>query len=584
MYLLGFFKDTISERPKTIIAVSIFYFIAGVLEIFSMAMVLPVLMGLFETDYGSGIAEKFLSAIHLQDLSFHSALIWIAIFMFMRGLTMYVADLMIARMVSNLEAHTRNQLFRALTHAKWPYLQEQNLGKIPNLLLRETERYSMAVLYLGRFLSAFLISGALIASSVFASWQMCILFVLSVAPYLIISKLINKRISHHAESRVKQANDISAALSESLLHLKYIKSSGLENVVISKVTKLIKAYTHHFFKAMSYNIKIKYFPEVFGVVIIAVLIIFAKNYIGTSPADIVFFLLLMFRGYRQIANVQSVLANVIENVPSYRACKQMIEASAAQKEDNFEIATLPKGDVQTDFIKITDLKFTYQNQNHPTLEGINITLPKTGLIAFVGLSGAGKSTLMDIILGLVPASDGGIKIAQDHTLNIQKWRKKIGFVPQEPFLISGTILENILMHTDDKSEETLHKVAKIAHIDGFVDKLPNKYDTQIGFINTGLSGGQKQRIALARALAHDPEILILDEATSALDTQTTNAIKDTITEISKRKLVLMIAHNMQMIKDADKIYVLEHGQIATSGTYDTLERSKIFKLYLKTTA
>jgi len=261
----------------------------------------------------------------------------------------------------------------------------------------------------------------------------------------------------------------------------------------------------------------------------------------------------------------------------------MIEASAVQKEDDYEMRALSEEEARSAAIKLTNLKFAYGNKDQPALDDINITLPKTGLIAFVGLSGAGKSTLMDVILGLIPASDGGMKVGQDHTLSIQQWRNKIGFVPQEPFLISGTIRENILVHTDHKNEKTLHGVGKIAHIDNFVDKLPNKYDTQIGFINTGLSGGQKQRIALARALAHDPEILILDEATSALDTQTTNAIKGAISEMSKHKLILMIAHNMELVKDADKIYVLEHGKIVASGTYEALEQSSEFKLYLKTT-
>lgn len=584
LHLLKFMKDIFSERPKTVIIVSVLYFIAGILEIFSMAMILPVLMGLFEADHGYGAAEKFLSALNMKDLSLQLALIWITVFMSARGCIMFLADLLIARIVSGIEAKTRMQLIDNLLRSKWSFINSKNLGTLPNLILRETERYALAVLYLGRFLSAFLISCALIASSIFASWHMCIMFVLSIIPYLIISRIINNHISNHANERMKSANDISSSISECILHLKYIKSSSLEKFISTKIGAQVEQYTHHFFNAMLCNIQIKYFPEVFGVIIISALVVLSRNYIGTSPADIVFFLLLMFRGYRQISGLQGILANLTENIPSYKACREIIKDSALNKEEDTQLQLVKKHENKDIFIKLDIDSFSYSSDRSETLSNIHLSIPKSGLIAIAGLSGAGKSTIVDIILGLITIPKGSIKVnvsGNNKNIDIQLWRKKIGLVPQEPFLISGTVKENILIHTDIDDTDHLKSIAKMAHIDKFIEDLPAKYETNVGLINTGFSGGQKQRIALARAIAHNPDLLILDEATSALDAKTTISIMDTIKDISKNKLVLMIAHNTELLKEADKIYLLEYGTIIEQGSFNELKDKKAFQSYLR---
>jgi len=563
--LLSFVQDVFKSRPLTAIGISITYFIAGILELFSMAMILPVLMGLFESSSQSGMATQFLSFIKLDDITPTQALVYIAVFMSLRGILMYLADLTVMKVAYAIERDTRNSLFSSFLEAKWSYIFHHKLGELPNIILRESERYSLAVQYLGRFLSGFFIAGVLVASSVFASWQLCALFVLAVLPYLLISRLLNKKISRHAESRVGVANDISHHVSESTLHLKYIKSSALEKKVTQLANQLIDKYAHHAFKVSSFHVAITHFPEVFGVITIAILITLAQNQIGTDPSDIIFFLLLMFRSYRQIASVQKLFGHMLENIPSYTLCKNMIKNAQAHKEE------LIAGDLDKSAltpIHINDLYFSYSDDsNAPTLSGINLDLPPNGIIVFTGESGAGKSTLIDLILGLIKPNQGSINLANNTSLNdinLLAWREAIGYVPQEPFLISGSIRDNILLHSDDKSDENLFKVAKMAKVDSFVSKLSDGYDTKIGLINTGVSGGQKQRIALARALAGNPSILILDEATSALDAQTAEEIRTAIKEIAKEKLVLMIAHNQETMDMADMLYILDKGQAKKS--------------------
>lgn len=586
MTIFRFIKYVTFSRPMTIGLVLFFSLLAGILELFSLAMVLPVLMNLLDSEQATGLAGKFIALTGFSDIPLTQALMFIALFMSIRGLLMLCADFIIVKVARDLEVDVRSNIFANLVNARWDYIQTQDLGKLPNLILRETEKYAVAIQKLGQFLSSALIAGILILSSLFASWQLAVLFVVAVLPYFIFVRFLNKRISGHAQERIVAANQLSAQISENLMHMKYIKSSSLETYTSERFHRSIKTYAHHFFRVICYARFIKNFPEIFGVLIIAVLVFYAHSSMGMESADIIFFLLLMFRGYRQISGIQTMLSSLVENIPSYQTCQNFLEDCAKNKEQEQE-KKQPPPSPDSVHIETQNVTYTYPSRENPALKAINITLPKTGLIAFIGESGAGKTTLIDLILGLMPPQDGTIRIKENQTLsesNIKLWRENIGYVPQDPFLITGSLKDNILLHAQDQTDEHLVHIGKLTQIHDFVQNLPDGYETPIGLINTGLSGGQKQRIAIARALAKDPAFLILDEATSALDPKTEREIKDVIIEISKSKLVLMIAHSNEMIKDADTIYLMHNAELAAAGHYkDLLKNSDVFQTYISKT-
>lgn len=584
MSFFKFLKDVFFSRPAIALLVSAFFFLAGILELFSMAMVLPVLMDLFSSTEKTGLAYELTQFIGFSDISFGQALIFISVFMSLRGVLIFIADFVMVKVARDLEVEMRSSLFTSLVQANWLYIQRQNLGNVPNLILRETEKYAVAIQKLGQFLSSFFIAGVLITTSVIASWQLAALFVLSVSPYLVFSRFLSKKISIHAKKRLGEANQVSAQMSENLVHLKYIKSSALEDQVSARFIRSVKAYADHFFKVMFHARLIKNFPEIFGVLIISLLIFYSHHSMGLQPADIVFFLLLMFRGYRQISGVQTVLSSVLENIPSFEICENFLEDSQAHKEQ-------PHGTTQNIaeplHLRLDNVTYTYPSRDKPILSAFDLQLPQRGLVAFIGTSGAGKTTVVDLLLGLIEPQDGRVLLNEDialSSISYEAWRARIGYVPQDPFLVSGSIRDNILLHATDKSEGHLVSVAKMARVDDFVADLPDGYDTHLGFVNTGLSGGQKQRIALARALAHDPSILILDEATSALDPQTEADIRGAVKSISQSKLVVMIAHSMEMVKEADVIYFMANGTVLAAGSYEDLSANNAaFRSYVSGT-
>ena len=204
-----------------------------------------------------------------------------------------------------------------------------------------------------------------------------------------------------------------------------------------------------------------------------------------------------------------------------------------------------------------------------------MTIPARTTIGIVGGTGAGKTTLIDLVLGLLRPDSGEIlvdgQVVSDQ--RIRSWQKSLGYVPQAIFLSDDTVAANIAFgidkeHIDDAAVE---RAAKIANLHDFVtEELPQSYDTMVGERGVRLSGGQRQRIGIARALYHNPEVLILDEATSALDNLTEKAVMEAVHNLGRAKTIIMIAHRLTTVKNCDIIYLLKRGKVEAQGTYDQL--------------
>ena len=197
------------------------------------------------------------------------------------------------------------------------------------------------------------------------------------------------------------------------------------------------------------------------------------------------------------------------------------------------------------------------------------------IVGLVGPTGSGKTTIVDIILGLLTIQKGSLEVDGKiiNQQNLRSWQGSIGYVPRNIFLADNSISANIAFGSPktDINQEAVEKASKIANLHEFVvDELPEKYQTTIGERGVRLSGGQRQRIGIARALYHDPKILILDEATSALDNQTEKAVMDAVNNLRKDITVILIAHRLNTVKRCDKVFLLEKGLIKNEGTFQEL--------------
>lgn len=301
-----------------------------------------------------------------------------------------------------------------------------------------------------------------------------------------------------------------------------------------------------------------------------------------------------FAGYRLMPSLQTIYhesTSIKNNLAAARVLREELENCSEDKflkrDYESEDHSVRKGLHIEDEIRLEQISFSYPDSTRMALDDVNLSIKVKTSVAFVGSSGSGKSTCADLILGLIDASRGKIWVDEteiDHS-NIRLWQNNIGYVPQAIFLADSTIAENIAFGIDGENidNEAVIQAAKMASIHDFIiQELADGYQTYIGEKGVKLSGGQRQRIGIARALYDNPEVLVLDEATSALDTPTEEAIMDAVHGLSGQKTIIIIAHRISTVRECDMIYLLDHGSLIESGSYDSmLEKSDAFRLLAK---
>lgn len=277
-------------------------------------------------------------------------------------------------------------------------------------------------------------------------------------------------------------------------------------------------------------------------------------------------------GYRVIPAVHLLfhsLTRIRSSLPALDAYLEFIEESPGR-----DLSPPSERLRMTQSLRLERLVFRYSDEGAPALQQLDLEIRPKELIGIVGSTGSGKTTLTDILMGLLSPSAGCFSV-DGQVLDSESqrhWRGSVGYVPQNVFLSDDTVSRNIAFAVPPAKadQQAVIRAAEAAHIGGFIESLPLGYDTPVGDNGVRLSGGQRQRIGIARALYADPDLLIFDEATSSLDSVTEDAVMQAIGALSSSKTIVLVAHRLQTVKNCDRIYVLEAGRVAATGTYDEL--------------
>jgi ATP-binding cassette, subfamily B, bacterial PglK len=478
------------------------------------------------------------------------------------------------RFVTMRNHHLSKKLLSKYLSSPYSFFLKRNSSELTKRVLDEVNRFTYS--YLMAFMDVLIFGATLIIIMVTI---LVIDFTASISAIAVFGLLygllmfyLRNKLKQKGEEAVESNRLRYLYTTESLASIKTTKVLGKESYYIDEYDKA----SYLFAKNNAFSTIISTLPRyvieavAFGGLMLFIVIQLALGRSLDSLIPIVG--VLGLAGYRMLPALNQTfgaISNVIFNVPIVdKIYEEMIEES--EFDSLVDQQTEP---IQfNESISLNKISFTYDETQNFKLSSISLEIKKNQVIGFIGETGSGKSTLIDILMGLLKPHSGSIKV--DHQQIDQKsvrgYQKLIGYVPQDIYLSDDTLEKNIAfgVKAEDIDKDLIKKAAQTAAIDQFIEnELEEGYQTFVGERGVRLSGGQRQRIGIARALYHQPEIIVFDEATSALDNQTEKEVLKAIKNASKDRTVIMIAHRLNTLKDCDLIYKLDKGQIVFSGTY-----------------
>ena len=417
----------------------------------------------------------------------------------------------------------------------------------------------------------------------FNSWVVALEVIIYLVLFYIISHKYLPSIKEKQKEINKEKDRAVAEVSESVRGIREIRALGIRKSMNDNFKNIVRNIYFKINKQMiterDYNAWIYILNCTLEFVIFTTCILLIINGTGSFA----FFMSMTYYVYR-FMNTIELMMNLSTSIQKMKVSIERLSEildNKLYKDEKFGIVS--KTDILGN-IEFKNITFKYPNEEKEIFEEFNLTIPTGKKVAIVGKSGQGKTTIFNLLLRYFD-SDAGVILVDDipiEDFTEDSLRENIAIIRQEPFIFNKTILENLKIIDPYMSLKKIRNACKLAEIDEYIMSLPNKYDTMIGEGGINLSGGQKQRLAIARALLKNSKIILFDEATSALDNDNQSKIKQAIDNLVKDHTIIIVAHRLSTIIDADVIYLIDGGKVVASGTHkQLLKKSLIYKnLYI----
>lgn len=486
------------------------------------------------------------------------------------------------KMLRTTGAGLRNTVIKKLQHLSISFHKEIESGRLQSKFMRDIEAVEF---FNNHFMKSVIpcIIGIIISIGISAckSGTVTLFFLVVIPLNVIMVTAFRKTMKRNNQHFRKENENISAKVSSMIDMIPVTKAHGLENEEIRKLEENIKKLreeglildkTNAYFGSVSWVLS----TALSGLCLLFTGILALKGKIQVG--DIVLYQTYFNSITGNVQSLVNIYPELSKGLESIRSISEIINSD--ETEGNTGKIRLKYVHGSVDFRNVS---FRYPHASEYSVKNFNLQVSAGECIALVGASGSGKSTVMNLVIGFFMATSGEVAIDGKNIslVDLTSYRHFISVVPQNCILFTGTIRDNITYGLSHVDEDRLREVIHLANIDEFTDELPEGIDTFIGENGGKLSGGQKQRISIARALIRDPKILILDEATSALDNISEYHVQQAMNELIKGRTTFIVAHRLSTIRDADRIVVMDKGEIVECGDYDSLMAKKGYFYELK---
>ena len=554
-------KEFIRAHPWTSVALVVLLGLSGIADGFGLSAMLPMLNLAFGAqsvadDPLSEFINRMLASVGLQP-TLGVLLATIVASIALKSLLVFVAEQRMGYIAADLATALRARLLRAISGASWLFYVDQSAGRLANAMATEAWRASNAYVYGIRLSVVFIETLVYFAVALLVSWQATVACVgAGLTVWAISHRFV--RISKYAGTGQTTAyRALLGLLTDLLGSIKGLKAMGREQSAQTLVARETEQLKLELRREVLGNAGLDAAQEPLYTLVIVVGIYLALVHFSIELATVTFLTLVLTRLLRRGSKVQKEYQRMVTCESAYWS----LMATEREALDHAEIATGHEAPEFEQQISLQSVSFRYGE--FPVLRDVSLEIPFGQLTCLVGESGSGKSTLADLVIGLIQPTSGQVSI--DGTdlvaLDMRAWRRRIAFVSQDNLLLHDTVRMNVSLGDPDVDEAAVRAALRAAGASEFVAAMPNGIEEIVGERGARLSGGQRQRIMIARALAHEPRLLILDEATSALDRDSEMAICDTLAALKGDIAILAVAHQPAMQRIADRVYMVTDGRV-----------------------
>ena len=568
-------KAFIRRYPLQSVLLAVALLLAGVADGVGLSTLLPALqlaMSSESTDspqneFTQRIQGLFLSAGVSPTLGLLLAIILGAIVV--KNSLIFIAEQRIGYICADVATELRMNLLSAVIGSRWSFFTRQSTGELANSMATEAWRAAQAYVFVVRVLATVIEATVYTVVALLVSWEATLLCFGAGALVLSASHVFVRIARRAGDRQTHWYRSLLGTLTDVLQSVKTFKAMGRDQVaeeVLSLETGKLRGALR---RQVLGEAGLEAAQESLMALVIVGGIFVALASFNVQLATVTFMAVVLGQTLKRVGRVQKVYQKVLTCESAYWALDQTIKDARAHAERGVgtQRSELTHG------IEFDAVSFAYGD--HRVLDAVSFTIPAGVITCLVGDSGSGKTTIADLVIGLITPTSGVVRIdGQDlATLDVRAWRHSIGYVPQENLLLHDSILHNVALGDPSLKREDAEHALKIAGAWDFIARLPDGIDSVVGERGTLLSGGQRQRVMIARALAHQPKLLILDEATSALDPATEAGICATLRSLRGQLTILAVSHQSAMADIADTVYRVDGGTLVRDDTRQTASRA-----------